>query len=207
MTAEELHHRGREAGERGDFQEAIRLFELAHAADSEWPYPIYDLAFSYLLLKDFEKALAYYKRCNEMAPNGYYASKTAIWTMEKEAMGLYPKGMYLNYSQLEWKDETERKLVLYNMINDFPDFAPAYKSLQSLIQDPEDRMKLIEKGLELDADDETYSMLLISKALLMSFTEKMPEAIQMLSDYLNSERKTLMGSKIASSIIEQWQSI
>ncbi len=204
MTAEELHNRGREAGHRGEYQEAIRLFEMAHEADPEWPYPIYDMAYTYLLIQDYDQALHYYRRCNEVAPNGYYTSKTALWALEKEMNEDYPKGLYLAFIQLEWKGEEERRQILQNIIQQYPDYAPAYKSLQSLIENPETRMELIEKGLTLEADDETYSMLLINKALLISFYDKMLEATEMLKNYMHSGRRTLMGYKISESILEQW---
>jgi tetratricopeptide (TPR) repeat protein len=207
MTAEELHTKGREAGQRSNYEEAIAFFEKAHNADSEWPYPIYDLAFTYLLLQDWEKSLRYYNQCNQMAPNGFYSAKTALWTLEKEQRGQFSKGLYLFYVQLEWMEESDRIEKLRNILAKYPDYTPAIKSLQSLIKDPESRLELIERGLSLESDDETYGMLIVNKALLMTFYDKMSEAKQLLQNLLQSERKTLMSNKIAESILEQWSPI
>lgn len=207
MTAEELHIKGREAGQRSSYEEAIAFFEKAHEADPDWPYPIYDLAFTYLLLQDWEKSLQYYIQCNEMAANGFYSAKTALWTLQKEQIGEYSKGLYLFYVQLEWMEETERMDKLRSILAKYPDYTPAIKSLQSLIKDPESRLELIERGLSMESDDETYGMLIVNKALLMTFYDKMAEAKQLLENFLKSDRKTLMSNKIAESIFEQWTAI
>jgi tetratricopeptide (TPR) repeat protein len=175
MTAEELHIKGREAGQRSSYEEAIAFFEKAHQADPEWPYPIYDLAFTYLLLQDWEKSLQYYIQCNEMADNGFYSAKTALWTLQKEQIGEYSKGLYLFYVQLEWMEETERMDKLRSILAKYPDY--------------------------------TYGMLLVNKVLLMTFYDKMAEAKQLLENFLQSDRKTLMSNKIAESIFEQWTAI
>ena len=63
-----MHAKGREASQRGDYDAALSYFEQAAQLAPDWPYPIYDAAFSYLLLKDFEKAHAFYRRVDEVAP-------------------------------------------------------------------------------------------------------------------------------------------
>jgi hypothetical protein len=59
----------------------------------------------------------------------------------------------------------------------------------------------------MESDDETYGMLIVNKALLMTFYDKMAEAKQLLENFLKSDRKTLMSNKIAESIFEQWTAI
>jgi predicted Zn-dependent protease len=43
---------------------------LTRAAERapRWPYPVYDRAFTYLLMKDFDSALSDYRRTLELAP-------------------------------------------------------------------------------------------------------------------------------------------
>jgi hypothetical protein len=50
-------------------------------------------------------------------------------------------------------------------------------------------------------------MLLVNKVLLMTFYDKMAEAKQLLENFLQSDRKTLISNKIAESIFEQWTAI
>ena len=142
-----------------------------------------------------------------MAANGFYSAKTALWTLQKEQIGEYSKGLYLFYVQLEWMEETERMDKLRSILAKYPDYTPAIKSLQSLIKDPESRLELIERGLGMESDDETYGTLMVNKALLMTFYDKMAEAKQLLENFLQSDRKTLMSNKIAESIFEQWTTI
>ena len=44
------------AGGAGDYKKAITLLERASSVAPEWPYPVYDMAFTYLLMKDAENA-------------------------------------------------------------------------------------------------------------------------------------------------------
>ncbi len=52
--ARALHQQGREAGSRGDYENAMSLFTEAAALAPSWPYPVYDRAFTYMLRGDFQ---------------------------------------------------------------------------------------------------------------------------------------------------------
>src|SRR5689334_19402334 len=54
--ASRLHIQAREAGGRGDYPQALNLLEEAHRLAPDWPYPVYDTAFTYLLQGDSAKA-------------------------------------------------------------------------------------------------------------------------------------------------------
>ena len=45
----------RRAGASGKYKEALADLERAAGLAPQWPYPLYDMAFTYLLMKDFEK--------------------------------------------------------------------------------------------------------------------------------------------------------
>ena len=46
-AAEALQNEGRAAGSNGDYTKAIDAFTRAHDAAPNWPYPLYELAFTY----------------------------------------------------------------------------------------------------------------------------------------------------------------
>ena len=50
--AESLHEQGRQAGGSGDYRKAITFLEQACKLAPQWPYPVYDMAFTYLLMKE-----------------------------------------------------------------------------------------------------------------------------------------------------------
>src|SRR5581483_9434044 len=54
--AAELHRQGREAGARGELDRALDLLTRAHEHAPDWPYPLYDIAFTHLLRGDNAKA-------------------------------------------------------------------------------------------------------------------------------------------------------
>lgn len=61
-AAKALHQQGRDAGGRGNYEEALALFTRAAGLEPRWPYPVYDRAYTHLLMKNFDAALADYRR-------------------------------------------------------------------------------------------------------------------------------------------------
>jgi hypothetical protein len=57
--ASRLHTEGRAAGDRGDYASALELLGEAHRLAPDWPYPVYDMAFTYLLQGNSTKAEEY----------------------------------------------------------------------------------------------------------------------------------------------------
>src|SRR5690349_11614061 len=55
-----MHEQGRKAEAAGDWNKALALFEQASNLASNWPYAVYDMAYTFLLMRDFDKARAYY---------------------------------------------------------------------------------------------------------------------------------------------------
>ncbi|MHA2203074.1 MAG: tetratricopeptide repeat protein [Candidatus Hodarchaeales archaeon] len=131
-----LHQQARVYGQSGNYSKAIELLEKAHNAAPTWPYPLYDLAFTYLLKKDFRNALLNYEKVDKLAPEGFFTSKVALYTLKKEKSGELPKSMYLAYLQLEWIDDPKEKRERVNsLIEHFPNYPPAWKELLYLLSD------------------------------------------------------------------------
>ena len=133
-----------------------------------------------------------------MAPKGFFTVKTAIWTLEREQSGEYAKGLYTAYTKLEWVPENERLSVLQKMLEHYPSFTPAYKSMINLFNDPDKRLALINKGLEQDADDETYCTLVVHKALILKYGGNPEAADVLLNELLNSPRCTAAGKAMVN---------
>ena len=77
--ADVLHQQARQAGGEGDYKKAISLLERVSNLAPQWPYPVYDMAFTYLLLKDAENARKYYRKTVELAPAGS-SQRSPRWT-------------------------------------------------------------------------------------------------------------------------------
>jgi tetratricopeptide (TPR) repeat protein len=190
-TAERLHQEARKLGESGEYDLCISKLEEAIKIEPAWAYPTYDLAFTYLLKGDFDNALKYYKKTDELEPKGFFTAKTALYTLEGEKSGKFPKGLYLEYMQIEWTDDYNRKLDIAKTITqEVPDYAPAWKEFADLLNDKIERLKAIEKGLSKDPDADTKGILLINKAIILNDNGKKEEAKQLLSDLISSSDVT-----------------
>src|SRR5262249_45271485 len=154
--AEMLHKQARHAGGAGDYKKAITLLERAASLAPEWPYPVYDIAFTYLLMKDEENALKYYRKTVEMSPRGFFTAITAMEALEREAKGDLPAGTYMAYLSLEWIDDPSKTADLVRqLIARVPGFAPAWKEQAMLADGDTPKIEAIEKGLAASPDGET----------------------------------------------------
>lgn len=73
--ARRLHGLGRGAGQGGEYKAAIRYFDRAAKVSPDWPYPLYDAAYTCLLSGDFPKAYELYKRVNDLTPLGFFLQR------------------------------------------------------------------------------------------------------------------------------------
>lgn len=180
-AAASLHQEGREAGGRGDYKAAITLFEQASELAPKWPYPLYDKAYTHLLMHDFDVARTCYRGTLELSPRGYFTAITALHTLNREWNGDIPRGTYLRYLSLEWiADEAEKEAAIRELVAQVPQFAPAWKEFACLCDDDDERLRVIETGLAAHPDDETKGMLEINKALLLNLKGDHAAAVELL---------------------------
>lgn len=197
-----LHQEARKLGSQGNFKKGTKKLLKAHKLAPQWAYPIYDLAYNYLLQEDFENALKYYDLTNKIEPKGFFTSKTASWSLKKEQEGVFNKGLYLAYLQHEWMQNDDEKIQLANMIIDkFPNYAPAWKLLGNLLSDNKARLEAIEKALSLDIDEETKGNVIINKALVMNLEGQSQEAIKLLGKLIFEEDTTSSNIQMAKAVI------
>lgn len=196
--AQSLHNEARSLGQSGKYDLAINKLEQAIQIQPNWAYPIYDLAFTYLLKGDYGNALKYYKQTDSVSPKGFFTAKTAIYALEGEHLGEFHNGLYLSYLQIEWTDDVNKKLAIAKAITEkCPDFAPAWKELAVLSDNKQEKNTAIERGLSLKADAETKGILLINRALALNDNGKKEEAIQVLGNYIFSPDATTGNTELA----------
>jgi tetratricopeptide (TPR) repeat protein len=177
--AKSLHEEARKLGQSGNYDLAIAKLEQAIQIQPDWAYPVYDLAFTWLLKQDFDKALAFYKKTDELEPKGFFTAKTAIYSLEGEKAGKFPQGLY-----------TKKLQLAKAIIDKTPDFAPAWKALAVLSNSKEEREKAIEQGLSKEPDAETKGILLINKAIILNESGKKEEATKLLGNLIFSSDAT-----------------
>lgn len=193
-----LHREARELGQAGNYDLSISKLEQAIAIQPDWAYPPYDLAFTYLLKGDSENALKYYKMTDELEPKGFFTAKTALYSLEGEKSGIFPKGVYLALMQIEWTDDPNGKLEIAQMLTqNVPNYAPAWKALANLLTDKAERQKAIEKGLSENPDAETKGILIINKAILLDDGGRNEEAKEILGTLIFSPDVTTSNIELA----------
>ena len=199
-----LHEEARVAGARGDYDRALVLLDAAHARAPGWPYPVYDAAFTYLLQGDTDTAERCYTQVDRLAPRGFFTCKTTLDCLRRERAGELPDGFCKGFAALESLDDPFRKkTILDGIVARFPGFAPAWKELAALLDDPGDRLRAIERGLEAWPDPETRGMLLLNKALVLNQRGEQGAAIAILGDLALDPASTLATETLAKATLAQ----
>ncbi|MBL8353726.1 MAG: hypothetical protein JNM01_02670 [Delftia acidovorans] len=205
QAARDAHALGRAAGHSGDHRAALAHFETASKLAPRWPYPVYDAAFTYLLQKDFDAAYRHYRRVDALAPRGFFTAKTAVHSLRMERDGKLPQGTYLRYLALEWEtDRDKARQAALAMTRETPGFAPAWKTVAHLEDDPAKRLALLDSGLKADPDAETRGFLLLDKAVLLRERDQIPEAMVMLGELAVDPRSPLDVEALARHMLAQW---
>lgn len=200
--AQKLHLEARELGQAGNYEASIAKLEQAIAIQPDWAYPYYDLAFTYLLKDDFDNALKFYEKTEALKPKGFFTTKTALYTLQGELTGKFPKGLYGYYLQIEWAEDADKKLeIVKTILANVPDFAPAWKELALLSDNVEAREKYIDEGLSKDPDADTKGILLINKAVILNEAGKQQEALQILAELIDSPNTTTANTELAKMVV------
>ena len=200
--ADSLHQQARELGGKGKYKEAIALLDKASALAPKWPYPVYDKAYTYLLMQEPDKARECYRKTVELSPRGYFTAITALDTLEREHSGELPAGTYRAYVSLEWiQDKEQLANILHQMVEKMPKFAPGWKELSMLEQKEDDRLAAIEKGLAAKPDAETKGTLLLNKAMALKGKGDREAAIKLLGKLALDPKSTLSTEHLAKATL------
>lgn len=198
--ASALHEQARQAGANGDYPQAIALLQQASNLAPAWPYPVYDTAFTYLLMEDDVHALEGYRKTLELAPRGFFTAFTGAHTLEREARGELPAGTYLAYLSLEWLDDPAKKAQAVGQLAvRVPGFAPIWKEKSFLAATDDDALADIERGLAANPDAETRGLLLINKALNLHRRGRHDEAVRILGELALDPATTLGNEHLAKA--------
>lgn len=199
--ASRLHQDARQAGGRGDYARALDLLDQARDLAPRWPYPVYDAAFTYLLLEETGMAEELYERVDQLAPRGFFTCKSSLDTLRRERAGELFPGFARAYATTEWMAPQEKKGLLAGIVGKFPGFALAWKDLSMLLDDDTSRLHAIEQGLRGRPDAETLGMLLINKASILARRDDRDTAIAILGKLALSPDSTLAAEHLAKATL------
>lgn len=197
-VATDLHEQGRAAGAAGEYQESLTLLERAHRAAPEWAYPVYDMAYTYVLMGKFSEAEAHYAKVDSMCPRGFFTAKAALDTLRRERTHEFAPGTYREFVLLEGEpDLAKKRSALRTMVAKQPQLAVAWKTLASLEESDKDVESAIDAGLSSSPDDDTKGMLLVNKALLRYRQGQRRHAAVLLGGLALDSRSTLSTQELA----------
>ena len=199
--ASRLHQEARAAGGRGDYSRALTLLDQARDLAPQWPYPLYDAAFTYLLLDEPRMAEELYRRVDLMAPRGYFTCKASLDTLRRERAGELAAGFAKAYATIEWMDPREKRRVLSSIVDKYPRFALAWKDLSMLLDDDTSLLGAIEQGLRGRPDPETLGILLINKASILAGRGDRNAAVAILGELALSPDSTLATEHLAKVVL------
>lgn len=200
--AKRLHTEGRDAGSRADYSRALDLFERARRVAPDWPYPVYDTAFTYLLQGDSAKAEEHYAEVDRMAPRGFFTAKTSLDCLRRERAGVLGPGFCQAFASLEWMDDrSQKRALLESIVKKFPAFPPAWKALSGLLEDDDARLEAITRGLENNPDPETRGMLLLNRASILKGRGDLDGANKILRELSLDPGSTLGTEMLAKALL------
>jgi len=202
-AAMRLHEAGRRAGAAGRYDDALTALAQAHELAPTWPYPLYDTAWTYLLIGDATRAEEKYSEVDKLAPRGFFTTKTALDCLRRERKGEIGPGAYKVFVLLESRSASEKKEVLNALLKKWPRFPAAWKELSTLLDDDVGQLAAIEKGLAYDPDGETQGILLLNKALALNRQGKKNEAVAMLGTLALDPQSTLGTETLAKFTLLQ----
>ena len=200
--AKALHQQGREAGARGNYPDALALLTRAAEIAPRWPYPLYDRAYTHLLMKNFDAAKSDYLRTADLAPRGFFTTLTAVDTLVREQNGEFPRGLYLAYLMLEpIREPAQRRQLLEQFVDKYPGFAPAWEKIADL-KNGADRLEAIERGLAANPDRETKGMFLLNKALVLHGSGNHDIAVRLLTELVANPDSTFGTEALAQTALK-----
>lgn len=180
----ELLEKGRKAGAAGDYATAIELFDEAHDNAPGWEYPVYEAAYTYLLMGNDEKSQEYYRRVNKLAPNGFFNTQQAIVCLQRELDGDVERGTYRRLVLLDRANPSTARLVARGIVAKTPDYAAAWERVAFFTEDPKKAQEAVDKGLAANPDPFTRDSLRMRRAIITHNAGDTAAAIRMLRKML-----------------------
>lgn len=189
--ARAMLEKGRRLGASGDYQGALELFNKAHEAAPGWEYPVYEEAYTHLLMGDIESARKSYNRVNQIAPHGFFNSQQASVCLKREADGEIPVGTYRKILMLDGANPGAARSVARGIVFDHPDYAAGWERVAFFTEDSKKALDAVEKGLAANPDPFTRDSLNFRKAVIAGNDGDTAGAVRMLERQLKDPDLTV----------------
>lgn len=202
-AARSLFDTARMMASKGESALAIEAFGKAHDAAPTWPYPLYELAYTYQLMDQPEKALPIYEQVVALAPRGFFTAHATLDCLRREAAKEWAAGMCKRYATVEFADPASRRGELQAITAAAPGITPAWKDLALETEDDVQRIALLDKALANKPDVQTRGIVLTNEALALDRLGKRAEATKILGQLVLDPTSALDVVEISKMALAQ----
>jgi hypothetical protein len=192
---------GMASGAAARFERAMEQFRQAHKIAPRWAQPVYQGAWTALLMADVDLAEMLYVWTDRMVPRGYWTAKSARDCLARERLGEFPHGLYLRYVLLEGSERASRTQALEEIVSKHPSFAPAWKDLSVLRESKAGRDEAIASGLAASPDAETRGFLGLHRIQRLQEDGQVVAAEALLKELHESESTTLQVAALVQMML------
>lgn len=202
--AKQLYDQAKLYRRRGDLDSALMQLGAARELSPAWPFAAYDLAYTWLLKGSSDSALKYYLLTDQLAPKGFFTTKTAIYALQGENTGTFPRGTYLEYLKIDVVETDVEKLsIAAKLAKTVPRFAPAWKELALRLSAASEKLNAVQLGLACSPDPETKGSLQISWALVLDFEGRKEDARALLGKVIFAPDATTANIEMAKFLLRK----
>ena len=191
----------RRVAQSGDLHSAAELFQSVAFQAADWPDAYFDLAYTYLLLGDADSAFGFYMRTDSLVPDGFFSTKTAIYTLLLEKDGQLPHGFYRTFAEIEDSDPARKRSFFSQLVLDYPWYPPSYAQLLSVGDSDAEKLETIGKALLLALDRDSKGKLYLEWALVNIRGNKGVQAKELLAKILTDDEFTFYYKELSRFVV------
>ena len=168
----------------------------------DWPYPVYDDAWSYLLEGRLQEAHDAYAKVNQMVPRGFFTALTAEDVLARSCGARRRRASTSNRCVWSGSRVTRNAGVCFEILTESaPEMALPVWQLSKLEEDPNDRVSRIAAALELSADRQSRQMMAIDLAISHDLQGQTDEARELLKGLLDDPDLTLQAEAVGRMVL------
>ena len=199
---EDASRKGTRSGTARRFVQSGSPFTRAAVLAPQWPYPIYDRAFTHLQARDAAAPWLTIGRTLELSPRGFFTAHVAVDALRREQKGeAAARGSIWRMSCWSSCPTARDVRSFLNWLRNFRTCSSAWLEFAKLASAPRERLDRIEAGLRARPDPETRGMLHLNQALTLRQSGQDADANRILAQVAADPGSTLAVEAWAKALL------